>query len=226
MNPVSLPFRSYEGGEPYIFVSYAHSDSERVFPIIRRLFDDGYRLWYDEGIDPGTEWPEEIAAHLEGCHALLLFISPRSIESHNVRREINLALNRKKRLLCVYLEETQLSAGMEMQLSLLQSIHCTYPQSEDFFSRLEKVLGPAADSTPDGQPAVVPPPAPPRADVSARPGGPGLKAEAMAAHCHHSRRRHCGCGGYCTAGDEPADRECAAFGVKFACRHLSLRSRR
>ena len=57
----------YRGEEAYIFVSYAHKDSYRVWPIVARLQLDGYRVWYDEGIDPGTEWDENIASHVKNC---------------------------------------------------------------------------------------------------------------------------------------------------------------
>ncbi|MBQ2478969.1 MAG: toll/interleukin-1 receptor domain-containing protein, partial [Erysipelotrichales bacterium] len=68
--------KPYEGSDNYIFISYAHKDSERVFPLLRKLTENGYRIWYDEGIDPGTEWPESIARHLESSSVCLSFISP------------------------------------------------------------------------------------------------------------------------------------------------------
>lgn len=49
---------SYNGNEPYIFISYAHKDNNTVYPVIARIQKDGYRAWFDEGIDPGTEWDE------------------------------------------------------------------------------------------------------------------------------------------------------------------------
>ncbi|MBQ1488402.1 MAG: toll/interleukin-1 receptor domain-containing protein, partial [Lachnospiraceae bacterium] len=52
MNP-----RPYEGKEKYIFISYSHKDTDRVMPIISRLMNEGFRVWYDDGISPGTEWP-------------------------------------------------------------------------------------------------------------------------------------------------------------------------
>ena len=58
---------AYEGKEPYIFVSYAHKDSPAVFHIVEQLSARGYRIWYDEGIEPGSEWPEYIANHLLGA---------------------------------------------------------------------------------------------------------------------------------------------------------------
>ena len=42
---------AYEGNENYIFVSYAHKDSDRVIPIIEELDAAGFRIWYDSGIE-------------------------------------------------------------------------------------------------------------------------------------------------------------------------------
>ena len=52
------PFVAYQGDESYIFVSYAHEDSDAVFPEIQWLRDQGFNLWYDEGIAAGHEWRE------------------------------------------------------------------------------------------------------------------------------------------------------------------------
>ena len=57
---------AYEGTEPYIFISYSHKDSNVVFPAIRALQEAGYPVWYDAGIQAGSEWPEYIASHLVG----------------------------------------------------------------------------------------------------------------------------------------------------------------
>ena len=109
--------KPYEGPDPYIFVSYAHRDYERIDPILRELKARGYRFWYDEGIDPGTEWPENIARHLENSSVCLSFLSPYSAASNNCRREINFALSRNIPMLTVFLEDTKISPGLEMQIS-------------------------------------------------------------------------------------------------------------
>lgn len=135
MKRCSVP--PYEGEESYIFVSYCHKDRKFVFPIIEQMNQDGYRVWYDEGIDPGSEWPEIIARHLNGCSACIAFISENSLNSHNCRREINFALLKKKNFISVMLEGAKMSLGMEMQLSATQSIF-KYKLSNDdeFFAKL------------------------------------------------------------------------------------------
>ena len=129
--------KPYEGQEKYIFVSYCHKDRAYVFPVIEQLTKDGYRVWYDEGIDPGSEWPEIIASHLNGSAICLAFISENSINSHNCRREINFALLKRKYFISVILEPVEMPLGMEMQLSSSQSIFKYSLSSEkEFFSKL------------------------------------------------------------------------------------------
>ena len=85
---------SYEGREPYIFVSYAHKDSDKVVKIIEKLVEEGYRVWYDDGIAPGSEWPENIAQHLDGCAVFMAFISNNSnIFSNDLKLKFTLANN-------------------------------------------------------------------------------------------------------------------------------------
>ena len=132
-------FRPYEGQEPYIFISYAHKNSDRVVPILEKLDQAGYRVWYDDGIAPGSEWPEYIAEHLNGCSVAIAFISQDSIDSPNCRREITYALSKRKPFLGVILEQTKMSPGMELQLSAQQCIIRHNYRTEEAF--LEKLLG-------------------------------------------------------------------------------------
>ena len=127
----------YEGNEKYIFVSYCHKDRDSVYPIVENMANDGYRIWYDEGINPGTDWPEIIAEHLDGCSVCVSFITENSVNSHNCRREINFALLKKKPFISVYLEKVQLSVGMELQLSTTQSVfRYKYAGFEEFLLKL------------------------------------------------------------------------------------------
>ena len=114
--------RAYEGKAPYIFVSYAHKDTAQVLPVIAQLQSFGYRVWYDEGIAPGSEWPENIAMHLNNCAAVIAFLSPNSVNSSNCRREITYALSKNKPFLGIFLTETAMSPGMEMQISSQQCV--------------------------------------------------------------------------------------------------------
>ena len=94
----------YEGREPYIFVSYAHKDSEIVLPVISSLFGERYRVWYDEGIAPGSEWPHYIAVHLENADTVAAFVSNASTASINCENEIVRAQELGKKIIVYSIE--------------------------------------------------------------------------------------------------------------------------
>ncbi len=112
----------YNGNEPYIFVSYAHSDSKIVLPIIEYMQQTGIRIWYDDGIEAGSEWPQYIAENLEKASCILVFMSPNSANSLNCRNEINFASELKKEFLVVHLVDFELSLGLRLQLNSSQAI--------------------------------------------------------------------------------------------------------
>lgn len=126
----------YKGKEPYIFISYAHKNSDAIFPIIAHLQQNGYRVWYDGGIDPGVEWDENIALHINDCRYFIAFMSEAYLESSNCKDELNYARDKEKQRLLVYLEEIQLPEGMSMRLNRLQAIHkYKYKNEENFYQR-------------------------------------------------------------------------------------------
>ena len=76
-----MMFKAYKGSEPYIFISYAHKDSGDVYPAISALHAKGERIWYDEGIEAGKDFAEQLGVHIENCALFLLFVSPASASS-------------------------------------------------------------------------------------------------------------------------------------------------
>ena len=102
---MSKLFKPYEGKRPYLFISYPHKQSDAVVDTIRILHDGGYRLWYDEGIPAGSDWPANIAQHMRDCEAVICFLSEHFLQSHNCFSEIQAAVHLKKPILVLYLEE-------------------------------------------------------------------------------------------------------------------------
>lgn len=88
-------FKPYEGDKPYIFVSYAHADNDKVLPVLSDMHRRGYNIWYDEGIEVGSEWQECIASHLADAHLVVAFISNAYMRSDNCRREMHYAQSKR-----------------------------------------------------------------------------------------------------------------------------------
>ena len=108
---------------PFIFISYSHKDSDRVCPIIERLKKEGFNVWYDDGIEPGSEWDENIANHISQCGYFIAFISENYLGSSNCKDELNFSRDLDKDRLLVYLEEVALSGGMAMRMNRNQAIY-------------------------------------------------------------------------------------------------------
>lgn len=135
-----LPCEAYAGDEAFLFVSYAHKDGSLVFPEIRFLHECGYRVWYDEGIDPGNEWPEEIAKAISKATVFVVFISPNAVVSNNVRNEINFALNAHKPFLAIHVTPTDLPAGLQLRMGDIQAVLRFQMTQASYRRKLEKVL--------------------------------------------------------------------------------------
>lgn len=132
--------KSYNGSEPYIFVSYCHRDND-VYNLIKELTENKFRLWYDEGIKSGRAWADDISSHIKNCTQFLVFLSNNAIESENVKDEIHLAIKHKKDILVVHLENIVLEGGLELQLDRKQAIlRHTYTNHYMFFEELSNSL--------------------------------------------------------------------------------------
>lgn len=132
----------YRGKEPYVFISYAHKDAARVYPILEQVQKDLYRIWFDEGIDPGTEWDEFIANQIIGCGYFIAFISKNYLASGNCKDELNYARDLEKHRLLVYLEEVTLPAGMAMRMNRIQSVfYYRYNDTNAFYKNLYSADG-------------------------------------------------------------------------------------
>jgi hypothetical protein len=140
--PVKPPIEAYRGNKPYIFASYSHKNMKEVFSVIKKLADARFRVWYDEGIEPGNEWPEEVGKALTGCQLFVVFMSPAAMDSRNVRNEINFAASENKSIMVVNLQPSELSEGMKLQIGTVQFINKHEMPEPEFIEKIKRVLDP------------------------------------------------------------------------------------
>ena len=129
--------RSYQGSEPYAFISYSHKDKGEVFPVIRAMQENGYNVWFDEGITPASEWDDHIANRILNAEFFIAMLSPNYLESTNCMDELEFARSKDKKRLMIYLKEATLPPGPEMRLSRQQAIlKYRYPDISYFYDKL------------------------------------------------------------------------------------------
>jgi len=113
---------TYCGNDDYVFVSYAHKDSARVLPLIHAMQRRGYRIWFDQGIEPATEFDDYIAERLLRASCVIFFLSNKSSDSPYCKMELNTAITNKKMILPIHLENFDIPAGIAMKLSIYQQL--------------------------------------------------------------------------------------------------------
>ena len=148
------PFPAYQGDEPYIFVSYSHKDASAVFPELTRLKGQGFNIWYDEGIEAGTEWREEIGKAILNARVFLYFVSQEGVQSANCRKEVGLADKQQTPTIAIHLEYTELPAGLDLTLSDHQAILKYETPKEEYQQKLQARIASYLDQ-PVIQPVVV-----------------------------------------------------------------------
>jgi WD40 repeat protein len=160
LNPdVPIPFDACDPSGMFVFVSYAHQDKALVYPELLRIRSLGLRVWYDEGIEPGSEWPEAIASALKRAAAFVVLITPAAVASRNVRNEINVALSWGKPFFAVHLAQTELPPGLELQMGHVQGIMRWRMDEGSYARKLGRTLASYADPGNAVPPAEPPAPA-------------------------------------------------------------------
>ena len=115
--------KPYTGDKPYLFVSYSHKDRDEVVSVIAHLQQLGYHVWFDDGIDPGTEYAKVIANRLKGASIFVGFLSDHFYQSRYCKGEINYAHSHDKQILTVYPRDEPMPEEFSLWYNIYQSIH-------------------------------------------------------------------------------------------------------
>lgn len=93
-----------------VFISHSSKDKNLVRRIADALEASGMDVWDDSEILPGENWAEKIAKALEESQAMVVLLTPESLSSEQVLREVGYALGKieyNKRLIPVFIGDPQ-----------------------------------------------------------------------------------------------------------------------
>ena len=124
----------------HVFLSYSRRDAEQVRRLFSKLEQAGVDVWLDrDDIRGGDQWRRQIVAAVDDCGAFIIVLSPNSVRSDNVRKELDLAESAHKRILPVEIVPVEIPPEMRYQLVGLQRISLT-PNFDDGVAQLLEVL--------------------------------------------------------------------------------------
>jgi predicted ATPase len=124
-----------------VFVSYSSRDRGRIAALADSLRAAGASVWMDQdGIHGGGAWAEEIIEAINGCRVLLLALTPASVASEEVFREVSHASARHKRLLPLLVESVELPARLQYHLAGTQHIDLRAGSDEEHLHAIVRSL--------------------------------------------------------------------------------------
>jgi hypothetical protein len=106
-----------------VFLSYSRHDSAVVDRIAEKIEQAGYPIWIDRtGIHGGEQWRNAIVDAIEAADVFIMFLSPNSVKSTNVRKELDLADTSKIRIIPISIASVTIPPEMKYQLAGVQII--------------------------------------------------------------------------------------------------------
>jgi hypothetical protein len=132
-----------------VFVSYSRHDSDFVARLVAVLEANRHDVWLDATDLRGSdEWRQSIVDAIRAADVVVLVISPRSMASTDVEREITVAAEEQRRILPVVLEHADLTGSIRYELAGVQHISFEGQPFDDAASKLlEAIQAPSATTS-------------------------------------------------------------------------------
>lgn len=114
-----------------VFISYSRVDSEFAYRLRADLEVSGFSVWIDTaklGAEGGQEWLRIIQDAVGSCQAMLVIVSPDSVQSRYVHMEYHLAQTQRKLVIPLHYRTV---SRVPIDLSLDQWIEFREEQSND-----------------------------------------------------------------------------------------------
>lgn len=137
---------------PYVFVCYAHDEREIVLEQIAWLRSQGFEVWFDEAIEVGSRWSEDLARAVDGCAVFLYFLSPRSTSSRYCLDEVHFALECGRPIVPVEIAPVTLTPGLKLSIGGTHRIFMHRMPAREFRLKLASGLRAAMQGEPAAHP--------------------------------------------------------------------------
>jgi hypothetical protein len=95
------------GAARHIFISYSRTDGTYVQKLAQVLTAAGLPVWYDRALVPGQSFSKDIEKAIDTCFAMVVVLTPSSVDSDWVRLELSRARRLNKPIWPLYLAPCQ-----------------------------------------------------------------------------------------------------------------------
>jgi TIR domain len=127
----------------HVFVSYSRRDAAFVTRLVSVLEHDGHDVWVDtEDIRGSEEWRASIVRGIRLAEVVLLVISPSSMASPEVDREVAVAAQEGRRIVPIVLTPAPMADGIGYELAGIQQVTFVDRPFDDAVADLRAALTP------------------------------------------------------------------------------------
>jgi phage baseplate assembly protein W len=117
---------TWEASLADVFVSYSRRDADFVAKVVGQLNTAGISVWIDtDDIDAGDQWKTAITQAIDQAKWCTLVLSPRSMESSQVAAEVNMAFDKKRPIIPILFEETEINSDLSYALAGINYVDFT-----------------------------------------------------------------------------------------------------
>ena len=109
-------------------------------------------VWFDEAIEAGSRWSDDLARAVDGCSAFLYFLSPRSVSSRHCLDEVHFALECGRPIVPVEIAPVTLTPGLRLSLGGQHRLFMHRMDPAEFRRKLERGLREAMSGGSSGHP--------------------------------------------------------------------------
>ncbi|MHB8626306.1 MAG: SUMF1/EgtB/PvdO family nonheme iron enzyme [Aggregatilineales bacterium] len=139
-----------------IFVSYSSKNRDLVNQLARLLVDTGYDVRYDQQLETGQQWWDEILKDIRECSIFLYALSPEYLDSYPCELEHEYAEALNRHLLPVMIKHVDFQQ-VPSEIALSQVLDFTDLNSREPFTKLVRALNHLAQQPPRSLPTPLPP---------------------------------------------------------------------
>ena len=145
-----------------IFITYSRTNKEPVISLANDLEELGHQVWYDQEINGGQSWWDNILSNIRDCEVYLYAITQPALDSTACKRELDYAKALNKTALPVLVDKAVSIAIIPRYLSNVQYVEYTGTGDKGTVFALLRAIG----SLPASQPMPDPLPDPPMVPIS------------------------------------------------------------
>lgn len=136
---------AYDGKGKFVFVSYSHKDSDKVYPIISTLIKAGYNIWYDQGVPLAVNFGGELYRRIKGCSVFLLFVSKNSVASDYVDKEVENASALKKKPVRINIDDSPMRDSWYFYIPETTNYISIDAETSEFYGKLSQAIAECRD---------------------------------------------------------------------------------